>query len=114
VPVLEQTIPRYRQRLRVRPGIAGLAQTHLPADTDLDSVRRKLVYDLYYVRHASLRLDVQIMLCTAGRLLGIPFAVSARLLGVPGGETVEGTGRLLAPTPPACPATLGSEVDSDL
>jgi lipopolysaccharide/colanic/teichoic acid biosynthesis glycosyltransferase len=90
VPVLEQAIPRYRDRLLVRPGIAGLAQTHLPADTDLDSVRRKLVYDLYYVRHASLWLDVQIMLCTGGRLLGIPFGVSARLLGVPGAQTVEG------------------------
>jgi lipopolysaccharide/colanic/teichoic acid biosynthesis glycosyltransferase len=103
VPVLEQAIPRYRERLRVRPGIAGLAQTHLPADTDLDSVRRKLVYDLYYVRHASLWLDLRIMLCTGGRLLGIPFPVSARLLGLPGGERVEGPRR--SEPPPAEPAT---------
>jgi lipopolysaccharide/colanic/teichoic acid biosynthesis glycosyltransferase len=116
VPVLEQAIPHYRERLWVRPGIAGLAQTHLPADTDLDSVRRKLVYDLYYVRHAGLWLDLRIMLCTGGRLFGIPFRVSARLLGLPGGETVEGKPRppqvpppeaapVTATVQPACPAT---------
>jgi lipopolysaccharide/colanic/teichoic acid biosynthesis glycosyltransferase len=116
VPVLEQAIPHYRERLRVRPGIAGLAQTHLPADTDLDSVRRKLVYDLYYIRHAGLWLDLRIMLCTGGRLFGVPFRVSARLLGLPGRETVEGkqrppqapppdTAPVTAAVQPACPAT---------
>jgi lipopolysaccharide/colanic/teichoic acid biosynthesis glycosyltransferase len=101
VPVLEKAIPGYCERLRVRPGIAGLAQTHLPADTDLESVRRKLLYDLYYVRHAGLWLDLRIMLCTGGRLLGIPFAVSARLLGLPGGDTVEGDPRPPQAPPPA-------------
>jgi lipopolysaccharide/colanic/teichoic acid biosynthesis glycosyltransferase len=116
VPVLEKAIPRYRDRLHVRPGIAGLAQTHLPADTDLDSVRRKLIYDLYYVRHAGLWLDLRIMLCTAGRLVGIPFTVSARLIGLPGGAAVEGNNPppqapppdaapQAVPVQPACPAT---------
>jgi lipopolysaccharide/colanic/teichoic acid biosynthesis glycosyltransferase len=104
VPVLERAISGYRDRLRVRPGIARLAQTHLPADTDLESVRRKLVYDLYYVRHASLWLDLRIMLCTGGRLLGIPFPVSARLLGLPGGEAVEEDPRPPQAPPPASAA----------
>ena len=33
--------------------MTGLAQVQLPADTDLADVRRKLPYDLYYVRHAN-------------------------------------------------------------
>jgi lipopolysaccharide/colanic/teichoic acid biosynthesis glycosyltransferase len=47
VPQLEQAVAHYRERLRVRPGVTGLAQVQLPPDTDLDSVRLKLAYDLY-------------------------------------------------------------------
>lgn len=90
VPTLERAIPHYRDRLRVRPGITGLAQVQVPADTDLGSVRRKLAYDLYYVRHLSPSLDLRILLCTGCKLFGIPFRVSGRLLGVPGREIVEG------------------------
>src|SRR5438552_3957175 len=58
VTTLEVVIPHYRARLAVRPGITGLGQVQLPADTDLTSVRRKLAYDLYYVRQLSLWLDL--------------------------------------------------------
>lgn len=57
---LELDIPHYMQRLHVKPGITGLAQLTLPADTDLESVRRKLIPDLYYVKNMSLILDVKI------------------------------------------------------
>jgi lipopolysaccharide/colanic/teichoic acid biosynthesis glycosyltransferase len=57
---LEKAIPQYRLRLLVRPGITGLAQVQLPPDTDLASVRRKLPYDLFYVRHSSPWLDLRI------------------------------------------------------
>jgi lipopolysaccharide/colanic/teichoic acid biosynthesis glycosyltransferase len=60
-PALEQEIPRYRERLQVRPGVTGLAQVQLPPDTDLDSVRRKLAYDLYYIRHLGPWLDLRII-----------------------------------------------------
>ena len=46
---LELAIPCYRDRLQVRPGVTGLAQVQLPPDTDLESVRRKVAYDLYYI-----------------------------------------------------------------
>jgi lipopolysaccharide/colanic/teichoic acid biosynthesis glycosyltransferase len=92
VQELERVIPNYRLRLRVRPGISGLAQVQLPPDTDLASVRLKLAYDLYYVRHFNLGLDLRLMLATGCRLLGVPFTVSRFLLGVPSGEVVEQPG----------------------
>ncbi len=41
-------------------GCYGLAEIQLPADTDLDSVRRKVAYDLYYIQHAGLWFDLRI------------------------------------------------------
>ena len=62
LPQLERALPAYRQRLVVRPGVTGLAQVKLPADTDLDSVRRKLAHDLYYIE----RLESLARLALAG------------------------------------------------
>src|SRR4051794_26780417 len=46
---LTQLAPASPPRLRVKPGVTGLAQCQPPADTDVTSVRYKIVYDLYYV-----------------------------------------------------------------
>lgn len=97
VPRLEAALPGYRDRLLVKPGITGLAQVRLPADSDLESVRRKLAYDRYYVRRIGPWLDVQLLLCTAGCLLGVPFERSCRALGVPGHESVGLRGTALLP-----------------
>jgi lipopolysaccharide/colanic/teichoic acid biosynthesis glycosyltransferase len=83
LPVLEEAISEYRQRLRVRPGVTGLAQIQLAADTDLNSVRRKLAHDLYYIKHMSPWLDLRIMLGTVAYVFGVPLAISQRLLGLP-------------------------------
>ena len=48
--MLAEAIPGYLNRLAVRPGVTGLAQLNLPPDTDLISVRRKLVLDCEYIR----------------------------------------------------------------
>jgi lipopolysaccharide/colanic/teichoic acid biosynthesis glycosyltransferase len=96
VAQLEKVVPRYRERLLVRPGITGLAQVQLPPDTDVESVRRKVACDLYYLRHFGLGLDLRILVATAFGLLGIPFAVSRMLLRVPGGEPVQSAYRELA------------------
>ena len=88
VPQLEQAVPGYRGRLLVRPGVTGLAQIQLPPDTDLDSVRRKLACDLYYVRHIHPLLDLQILLGTIFHVLHIPFAVPRLLLRIPSLETI--------------------------
>ena len=92
VPNLARAIPRYRDRLQVRPGVSGFAQVQLPADSDLESVRRKLAYDLYYVRHASLWLDLRLVLCTASHMLGVPYRVVAKLFFLPGENQVETAG----------------------
>jgi lipopolysaccharide/colanic/teichoic acid biosynthesis glycosyltransferase len=90
VPSLAQAIPQYEERLLVKPGVTGLAQVRLPADTDLDSVRRKLAYDLYYVRHMGIWLDLRIILCTAFKMLGIPFRALAAIFWLPTRPAVEG------------------------
>jgi lipopolysaccharide/colanic/teichoic acid biosynthesis glycosyltransferase len=61
---IDQALPRYRHRLMVRPGVTGLAQVQLPPDSDLESVRRKLAYDLHYVREVTFMLDMKILLAT--------------------------------------------------
>ena len=71
VDVLRREIPGYMDRLAVQPGVTGLAQINLPADTDLDSVCRKLLLDREYIHTAGLLLDVRIALCTVLRMMGL-------------------------------------------
>ena len=57
----------YMSRLRVKPGITGWAQVHGwrgPTDT-LEQIRQRCSYDMYYIQHVSLWLDVQILLRSA-------------------------------------------------
>jgi lipopolysaccharide/colanic/teichoic acid biosynthesis glycosyltransferase len=90
-PDLERRLPHYRDRLLVRPGVTGLAQVQLPPDSDLESVRRKLAHDLYYVRCLSPWLDLRILLCTALYVSGAPVLFLRRILLVPGREQVRRT-----------------------
>lgn len=80
--LLAREIPGYTERLKVKPGITGLAQINLPPDSDLDSVRRKLVLDVEYIRHACLALDARISVCTAMRLFAIPSEFASRITGL--------------------------------
>jgi lipopolysaccharide/colanic/teichoic acid biosynthesis glycosyltransferase len=86
---LENALPGYADRHAVLPGITGLAQVQLSPDTDLESVRRKLVYDLHFIRHMSPWLDVRILLATGLHLLGMSFALLRTLLVVPTPASVE-------------------------
>jgi lipopolysaccharide/colanic/teichoic acid biosynthesis glycosyltransferase len=101
LPELEQALPIYRQRLNVRPGVTGLAQVQLPPDTNLESVRRKLAHDLYYIRHLSPWLDFSLLLCTAFYALGVPFRILSRALRVPSSADIERGMRDVAPDAPA-------------
>jgi lipopolysaccharide/colanic/teichoic acid biosynthesis glycosyltransferase len=68
---LDQLVPGYKHRLLVKPGVTGLAQVQLPADTDVTSVRYKVVYDLYYVRNQSLLLDLRLLIATVFKTVGV-------------------------------------------
>ena len=64
-----QDIPFYSIRTRVKPGITGWAQVRYGYANDLAEETEKVRYDLYYVRHASLRLDLCILLETLKTVL---------------------------------------------
>ena len=72
VHVLAEAIPDYLNRLVVPPGVTGLAQLNLPPDSDLMSVRRKLVLDCEYIEQAGLLLDIRLLCCTSLRMLKLP------------------------------------------
>ncbi len=64
VEKLVREIPLYSRRHRVKPGVTGLAQVKWRYDQDLEDVRQKLKYDLFYIENMSLRMDIQVLLQT--------------------------------------------------
>lgn len=64
VAQLEKQIPHYRERLHLQPGLTGWAQVCYPYGATVEDARRKLEYDLYYLKHMSLALDVFTLLDT--------------------------------------------------
>jgi len=58
-------IPFYKLRYIIKPGITGWAQINYPPSRSLEQAKRKFEYDLYYIKHRSLALDLSIMLKTA-------------------------------------------------
>lgn len=83
IPQLEQAIPRYIDRLQVKPGVTGLAQVQLPPDTDLQSVRSKLAYDLYYIQHQGPAMDLRIYAATFFKIFHMPFRMLRSFFGFP-------------------------------
>jgi|GEM_PF-1262356 len=82
VHVLADHVDGYLNRLAVKPGITGLAQINLPPDTDLESVRRKLVLDSEYIRTANYMLEFRMFVWTGLRLVGIPSSLATKFLGL--------------------------------
>lgn len=66
---LTEKIPFYRTRLIVRPGLTGWAQVRYGYGSSDEDALVKLQYDLYYIRHQSLILDLNIMVRTIGKVL---------------------------------------------
>lgn len=66
---LKLEIPFFQERHLVPPGLTGWAQINLPYGGSVEDSRRKLSYDLYYIKHASLVLDLHIMLRTVASLM---------------------------------------------
>jgi exopolysaccharide biosynthesis polyprenyl glycosylphosphotransferase len=64
VAQLEQALPFYRDRALVKPGLTGWAQVNYPYGASVEDARAKLSYDLYYVKHRTLLLDLLILVAT--------------------------------------------------
>jgi lipopolysaccharide/colanic/teichoic acid biosynthesis glycosyltransferase len=82
VSELALMIANYEQRLKVLPGITGLAQINLPPDDSPASVEKKVIIDCHYIEHGDAFLDLRILLCTALRMMGIRHGRAPRWLGV--------------------------------
>jgi len=82
VELLDKKIKGYSQRLLVVPGITGYAQLNLPADRDMDDVRRKLALDSEYIEKASLWFDFRLILGTACRLFKYAHKTPLQCLGI--------------------------------
>src|SRR5918993_1418896 len=66
---LTQQLPYYGQRHIVRPGITGWAQVRYTYGATTEDALQKLQYDLYYIKHLSISLDLFIMLSTVKTVL---------------------------------------------
>ncbi|MEW6716294.1 MAG: sugar transferase [Chloroflexota bacterium] len=70
VEKFSQVIPFYRARLLVKPGIAGWAQINFGYAASVEEMATKLEYDLYYIKHRNLIMDLIILLRTFGTIFG--------------------------------------------
>ena len=70
VAVFQQEVPFYRARMLVKPGVTGWAQIHQRYAETVEETAVKLEYDLYYIEHANLLMDITIILRTFGSVLG--------------------------------------------
>ncbi len=69
VEEIAKSVPFYRERHSVKPGITGWAQVNYPYGASLDDARHKLGFDLYYVKNRTLFLDVLVLLQTVRVIL---------------------------------------------
>jgi exopolysaccharide biosynthesis polyprenyl glycosylphosphotransferase len=70
VEQLQQKIPFYRARLLVKPGLTGWAQINQEYAASDEEMGIKLEYDLYYIKHRNLMMDIVILLRTIGTVVG--------------------------------------------
>ena len=73
-----------------------LFRSQIPSDSDIESVRIKLAYDLYYLRHLGFLFDAMIYLGTFLKLIGLSFAAIRSLCRFPQREIVAGEYQSLA------------------
>ncbi len=69
VDQLAAQIPHYADRHLVKPGVTGWAQVSFRYGASIDDSRQKLSYDLYYVKHRNLFLDMLILIATVRVIL---------------------------------------------
>lgn len=119
VKELARDVPNYLERLKVLPGITGLAQVNLPADDSLESVERKVIIDCEYIQNGNASLDFRIFICTALRMMGLRHGRAPRWLGLEYQFPIESQSMhdtlemSLDDTAVGVPAHVGADWDSD-
>jgi lipopolysaccharide/colanic/teichoic acid biosynthesis glycosyltransferase len=68
---LQSEIPFYRARLFVKPGLTGWAQVNFGYAATVEDNAIKLEYDLYYIKHRNLTLEITILFQTFGAVIGL-------------------------------------------
>lgn len=66
----QKEIPFYRARLLVKPGVTGWAQINFGYAGTVEETAVKLEYDLYYIEHRNILMDLSIIIRTIGTVLG--------------------------------------------
>jgi sugar transferase (PEP-CTERM system associated) len=69
VSQLAKEIPYYEQRHLIAPGLTGWAQIKYPYGASIEDARRKLEFDLYYIKNQSLLMDAMILFETVKTVL---------------------------------------------
>jgi exopolysaccharide biosynthesis polyprenyl glycosylphosphotransferase len=72
IPKLEEAVPFFTRRLLVKPGITGWAQLRHDYASDAEGAAEKLSYDLWYLRHRNLVVDLAICVKTFSSVLARP------------------------------------------
>jgi exopolysaccharide biosynthesis polyprenyl glycosylphosphotransferase len=70
--LLRREVPFWTSRHLIKPGVTGWAQVHRGYTSDAAGAVEKLAYDLYYLRHRSLLVDLAVVVRTA-RVVGLGF-----------------------------------------
>ncbi|MCD4673277.1 MAG: sugar transferase [Anaerolineaceae bacterium] len=70
VNILQEDVPFYRARLLVKPGLTGWAQVNYGYAATVAQTIIKLEYDLHYIKHRNLWLDLTILFRTIGTVVG--------------------------------------------
>ena len=68
--MFQRHVPFYRARLLVKPGITGWAQINFGYASTIDETVTKLEYDLYYIKHRNLLMDLMVLIRTPATMLG--------------------------------------------
>ena len=66
---LKEKIPFYEVRHLVKPGVTGWAQVNAKYGSSEEDSLEKLQYDLYYIKHRSLFLDITIIIKTLSTIV---------------------------------------------
>ena len=64
-----ETHPQYQERLSVSPGLTACSHLYMPRHVESDALAERLDYDLFYIRHWSLAMDIALLLKTASEVV---------------------------------------------